>query len=58
MLMKILFFIYATLIPLVPLWGAEYYRTKEAPGKRNVCLGLFVLQTLISAGSILTYWSQ
>ena len=58
MLMKILFAIYAAAIPLVPLYGAEEYKRRGAARKKNVCLLLFGVQTLISVGSIISYLGQ
>ncbi|MCR5808378.1 MAG: hypothetical protein K6G56_02325 [Clostridiales bacterium] len=55
MLIKILFVIYAALIPLVPLWGARYYSKKEDASKKTICYVLFAVQIMLSFGSILTY---
>ena len=53
--MKILFVIYAGLIPLVPLIGIEIVRKKEDKPRMLICLGLFVTQIVISAASIIAY---
>lgn len=53
--MKVLFVLYAGLIPLVPLIGVEIYRKREDKSRKLVCLGLFALQLMISTISIITY---
>lgn len=53
--MKILFVIYAGLIPIVPLIGFEIYRAKKNKKKAAICAGLFAMQVLISTVSIITY---
>ncbi len=55
MLIKVLFVIYAAMIPLVPLYGAELYKKQDNRRKRNVCWVVFAVQTLISLGSIISY---
>ena len=53
--MKILFVIYAGLIPIVPLIGLEIYRAIKNKKKAIICAGLFVMQVLISTVSIIAY---
>ena len=53
--MRILFVIYAGLIPIVPLIGLEIYRAKKNKKKAIICAGLFVMQVLISTVSIIAY---
>ena len=55
MLTKLLFVLYAGLIPLVPLIGAHAYSRSGSTRKRNVCIAIFAVQTLISLGSIISY---
>lgn len=55
MLKTILFIIYTSLIPLVPLYGARYYGKKNDEIRRIVCWGLFAIQCLISTAAIYTY---
>ncbi|OQB25256.1 MAG: hypothetical protein BWY11_00586 [Firmicutes bacterium ADurb.Bin182] len=49
------FIIYASMIPLVPLFGAGIFKKRKDNVKKNVCIGLFVLQTLLSIGYIITW---
>ncbi|MCI6094695.1 MAG: hypothetical protein SPJ86_06875 [Eubacteriales bacterium] len=53
--MKILFVLYACLIPLVPLVGVEIYRQRKDKLRKNICWGLFGLQLIISTASIAAY---
>ena len=55
MLTKILFILYAGVIPLVPLLGVKAYKKSGDVVKRNICWGLFALQTLVSLGSVIEY---
>ena len=43
----------AGIIPLVPLIGAELFKKRKDRPRRNVCLGLFVLQALLSTAYII-----
>ena len=54
MLKEILFTVYAALIPAVPLWGIKHFKKTDKPAKRDVCRILFVLQSFVSLGCILT----
>ena len=42
------FLLWAGLIPVVPLIGADVFRRRKDRVRRNVCWGLFVLQLLLS----------
>lgn len=53
--MKVLFVLYAGLIPLVPLIGVEIYKKRKDSSRKLVCWGLFALQLMISTISIITY---
>lgn len=53
--MKVLFVLYAGLIPLVPLIGVEIYKKRKDKSRKLVCWGLFALQVVISAVSIIAY---
>lgn len=55
MLKTILFVLYAGFIPLVPLWGVRHFKAREDDVRKNVCFVLFIVQGLISAGSIVSY---
>ncbi|MBQ3201651.1 MAG: hypothetical protein IJB22_07005 [Clostridia bacterium] len=44
----LLFLLYVGAIPAVPLFGAEIYKRRRDPLRRNVCYALFLLQLLIS----------
>ena len=46
--MTIAFLLWAGIIPLVPLLGADVYRRRGDRVKRNVCWGLFALQLMLS----------
>lgn len=50
--MTALMILYASAIPLVPLWGAGYFRKKKQRGKQAVCMALFLSQLLISGAAI------
>jgi hypothetical protein len=49
------FIIYAGMIPLVPLFGVRIFKKRNDNVKKNVCIGLFVLQTLLSIGYIIAW---
>ncbi len=49
-----MFVIYTALIPAVPLWGARHFKKQDKPVKRDVCRLLFVLQSALSLGCILS----
>ena len=53
--MKVLFVLYAGLIPLVPLIGVEIYKKRKDSSRKLVCWVLFALQLMISTISIITY---
>lgn len=53
--MDIAFMLYAGLIPVVPLIGAEIFKRKSDSLRRNVCYGVFALQLLVSISSIIAY---
>ncbi len=53
--MRALFVIYAGLIPIVPLIGVEIYKKRGDKLRKLLCWGLFGLQLLISAISIIAY---
>ena len=55
--MLILLILYAGIIPLVPLLGAEKYKRRGDRPRRNVCLLLFGLQLILSASYVITYLS-
>ena len=57
MLKTILFIIYTASIPIVPLIGAEYYKRNNNVLKKLCCWGIFAVQSLISAGCIISYLS-
>lgn len=46
--------LYAGAIPLVPLWGMQYFKKKEQRGRQAVCLVLFLSQLLISGAAVWT----
>jgi len=46
--MTVAFLLWAGIIPLVPLLGADVYRRRGDRVKRNVCWGLFALQLMLS----------
>lgn len=56
--MKLFFFIYAMLIPAVPLVGAELYKKQGDKRHSRVCLLLFITQLVISTLCILIYFKQ
>lgn len=47
--------LYAGIIPVVPLIGAEIFKRRADALRRNVCYGLFGLQLLLSIAAIVTY---
>lgn len=47
--------LYAGAIPVVPLIGAELFKRRQDPLRRNVCYGIFLLQLILSIASIVTY---
>lgn len=49
------FIIYAGMIPLVPLFGVSIFKKRKDHVKKNICIGLFVLQTLLSIGYIVAW---
>lgn len=51
----VLFVLYSAAIPLVPLWGINYYRKNKNTTKKICCWILFLMQILISFGSIISY---
>ena len=53
--MTSVFIIYAGLIPLVPLYGAGIFKKRNDNVKKNVCIGLTVLQTLLSIAYIIAW---
>ncbi|MEA4970394.1 MAG: hypothetical protein VB051_07690 [Candidatus Pelethousia sp.] len=53
--MNIAFMLYAGIIPVVPLIGAEIFKRRADTPRRNVCYGLFGLQLLLSIAAIVTY---
>ena len=53
MFKTVIFIIYCAVIPIVPLYGVEYYRRNDNELKKLCCWGLFVLQSIISIGSII-----
>lgn len=56
--MTIAFIAWAGLIPVVPLIGVDIFRRRKEKVKKNVCIGLFVLQLLLSIGYITAYLNQ
>lgn len=58
MLKTILFILYVSVIPLVPLWGAWHFKKLGNENKAVVCRILFAVQSLVSAGCIITYLSE
>ncbi|HOR13053.1 MAG TPA: hypothetical protein PKX46_03930 [Clostridia bacterium] len=46
--MGALFIFCAGIIPLVPLIGAEIFSRRKDKIRRNVCIGLFALQLMLS----------
>ena len=55
--MLILLLLYAGIIPLVPLIGAEIFKRREDISRRNVCYLLFALQLLLSISYVVDYLS-
>jgi len=55
--MTTLLLLYAGLIPVVPLLGAEIFKRRSDDLRRNVCYGLFLLQLLISIAAALRWLS-
>lgn len=55
MYMTSAFIIYAGMIPLVPLFGVSIFKKRKDHVKKNICIGLFVLQTLLSIGYIVAW---
>lgn len=47
--------LYAGVIPIVPLIGAEIFKRRADSLRRNVCYGLFGLQLLVSIAAIVMY---
>ncbi|MEL7607875.1 MAG: hypothetical protein AAGU74_00035 [Bacillota bacterium] len=50
--MTIAFILCAGIIPVVPLFGVEIFKRRKDRVKKNICIGLFVLQLLLSIGYI------
>lgn len=53
--LNIAFMLYAGVIPVVPLIGAEIFKRRADSRRRNVCYGLFGLQLLLSVAAIVMY---
>jgi hypothetical protein len=49
------FIIYAGMIPVVPLFGVRIFKKRNDKVKKNICIGLFLLQTLLSIGYIVAW---
>ncbi len=45
----------AGIIPLVPLIGADIFSRRKDKVKRNVCIGIFALQLMLS-GAYVAAW--
>lgn len=45
----------AGIIPVVPLIGADIFRRRKDNVRRNVCIGLFVLQLILSICYVLAW---
>ncbi len=45
----------AGIIPVVPLIGADIFRRRKDNVRRNVCIGLFVLQLILSILYVLAW---
>ncbi len=45
----------AGIIPIVPLIGADIFRRRKDHVRRNVCLGLFLLQLVLSICYVLAW---
>lgn len=56
--MKILLLLYAGIIPLVPLMGAEIFKRRKDIPRRNVCYVLFALQLMLSISYAVDYLSR
>ena len=56
MIRDIAFVLYVSAIPIVPLCGYDHFRKKDSASKALVCIMLFVMQTLLSLGCILSYF--
>ena len=53
--MTIAFIFCAGIIPIVPLFGVEIFKRRKDRVKKNICIGLFVLQALLSIGYIVVW---
>jgi len=56
--MTTLLLLYAGLIPVVPLLGAEIFKRRSDNLRRNVCYILFVMQLLLSISYVFTWFSR
>jgi len=56
--MLTLLLLYAGLIPLVPLIGAEIFKRRKDILRRNVCYVLFALQLMLSISYVVDYLSR
>lgn len=56
--MTLLMLLYAGMIPVVPLIGAEIFKRRKDIFRRNACYVLFVLQLLFSICCIVEYFSR
>lgn len=56
--MTTLLILYAGIIPVVPLIGAEIFKRRSDDLRRNVCYILFVMQLLLSAAYVFTWFSR
>ncbi len=56
--MKMLLLLYAGIIPLVPLIGAEIFKRRKDIPRRNVCYVLFALQLMLSISYAVDYLSR
>ncbi len=54
--MKVFFFTYVMLIPIVPLVGAEIYRKNDDKYHKKICMFLFVVQLIVSILSVVFYF--
>lgn len=53
--MTALFIFCAGIIPVVPLVGVNIFQKRKDKVRRNVCVGLFVLQLLLSIAYVLAW---
>ena len=50
--MEVVMILYAAAIPLVPLWGFDYFKKRQERGRQTVCFCLFLVQLVISGSAV------